>query len=517
MAQAGVLARPDVAAHAHPGPIADTTTESARHRGLLLGILVVGSIVTALGLRGHAMWFDEIQAWNIARASHSLPDLYANLRYEGHPVLWYLPLYVITRFTHDPHALQVLQWVIATATMALVLFRAPFSIPIRVAVLAGYCFAFEYGVVSRSYGLSTLLIVGALVLLARPQPRWATGAFVLVLVSFTSLPGAVLAIAVVVTVAWVRRAHYLFAGTVLAASAMSAWTCVPPSDFSNFAPGLQGSGSMFGAGTGVHMASAVAGTWRALVPIPAALGDWNSNFLDGVAGSVWVEAGLAAVLMVVVWCVVRPYPFARCLWVVGSIGYVAFFAAVILPEHARYAGFVLLLFIATVWLAHAPPGEERARPDGIRSLAVSRRLLAVVVLVLAAQIVATAAIWPSAIITPFSRDEALATAIRAAGLERAVVSGQDWDGTTVGGYLDQPVYSVVRSEWIRYFVHDDREARRFGKLSDDEILCAAQLVANRRQGPVAVLVDHPIAGARPFGASGGAALYRIAPGGRSRC
>jgi hypothetical protein len=200
MAQAGVLTRPE-AAEAHPGPLAVTTAAPGRHRGLLLGILAVASLVTAIGLRGHAMWFDELQAWNIARASHSLPDLYANLRYEGHPILWYLPLYVITRFTHDPHAMQVLQWVIASATMALVLFRAPFSIPIRVAVLAGYCFAFEYGVVSRSYGLSTLLIVGALVLLARPEPRWATGAVVLVLVSFTSLPAAVLAIALAVTIA----------------------------------------------------------------------------------------------------------------------------------------------------------------------------------------------------------------------------------------------------------------------------------------------------------------------------
>ena len=33
------------------------------------------SVVTALGLRAHAMWFDELQAWNIARASHSLGDL----------------------------------------------------------------------------------------------------------------------------------------------------------------------------------------------------------------------------------------------------------------------------------------------------------------------------------------------------------------------------------------------------------------------------------------------------------
>ena len=60
------------------------------------------------------MWFDELQAWNIARASHSLGDLYTNLRYEGHPILWYLPLYALTRFTGNPHSMQVVQWAVAT-------------------------------------------------------------------------------------------------------------------------------------------------------------------------------------------------------------------------------------------------------------------------------------------------------------------------------------------------------------------------------------------------------------------
>jgi hypothetical protein len=515
MAQAGVLTRP-MAAETHPGPLAATDAAPDRHRGLLVGLLAVVSLVTALGLRGHAMWFDELQAWNIARASHSLPDLYANLRYEGHPILWYLPLYVITRFTGDPHWMQVLQWTISTATAALILFRAPFAIPIRIAVLASYFLAFEYGVISRSYGMSTLLVVAGLVVLARPEPAWRAGGAILALLAFTSLPGAVLAMAIVATVVWVRRAHHVFAGFVLVTSAAAAWTCLPPSDFSNFAPGLQGSGSMFGAGTGVNMASAAAGTWRALVPIPVNLGSWNSNFLDHVAGGVWIEAGLALVVTFVVWRVLRPYPFACCLWLVGSIGFVAFFAVVILPEHARYAGFVFLLFLACVWLAVAPPGERR-RQLGIRAGAGARPLLSVFVVVLAAQIVATLTIWPSALATPFSRDEALATAIRAAGLEHAIVSGQDWDGTTVGGYLDRPVYSVVRGRRIRYFVHDEREARRFGKLSDDEILCAAHVVADTRRRPVAVLVDHPIAGARTFAMAQGAALYRVVPGGARGC
>src|SRR5215469_18650132 len=40
----------------------------------------------------HEMWRDEIQDWLLARDSNSVPRLFANLKYEGHPGLWYLLL-----------------------------------------------------------------------------------------------------------------------------------------------------------------------------------------------------------------------------------------------------------------------------------------------------------------------------------------------------------------------------------------------------------------------------------------
>src|SRR6266498_233586 len=37
----------------------------------------------------HELWFDEIHSWNIAKGSGSFVDLISNIRYEGHPPLWY--------------------------------------------------------------------------------------------------------------------------------------------------------------------------------------------------------------------------------------------------------------------------------------------------------------------------------------------------------------------------------------------------------------------------------------------
>ena len=43
-------------------------------------ILVVASAVLAVCIGAHAMWFDEVQAWDIALARRSLGDRFANLR-----------------------------------------------------------------------------------------------------------------------------------------------------------------------------------------------------------------------------------------------------------------------------------------------------------------------------------------------------------------------------------------------------------------------------------------------------
>ena len=145
---------------------------------------------------------------------------------------------------------------------------------------------------------------------------------------------------------------------------------------------------------------------------------------------------------------------------------------VILPGASRYAGFVFLLFLSCAWFAIAPPGAEAASstaPDWRRP-----GIGVVLALVLVAQIIATVAIYPAATRTAFSRDEALAQAVHVAHLDDAIVSGADTDGTTIGAYLDRSVYSVARHRWIRYLIHDQREASGYRRLTDRDVRCAAE-------------------------------------------
>jgi hypothetical protein len=136
------------------------------------------------------------------------------------------------------------------------------------------------------------------------------------------------------------------------------------------------------------------------------------------------------------------------------------------------------------------------------------------VAVLAVQIVATVAILPNRSFQPFTPDRALAHAAREHGLARDVVSGQDFDGVTMAGYLDTPVHSIARDAPIRFLVNDQLEADGNWRLTGRKILCRAAAVAASRGRAVAVVADKPLpraAGATLLLESGGVGLTRVAP------
>ncbi|HEV2992824.1 MAG TPA: hypothetical protein VG012_00325 [Acidimicrobiia bacterium] len=442
--------------------------------------------LTAVGLWQHVMWFDELQAWNIARASHSLGGLYRNLRYEGHPLAWYLVLYGVTRFTGDPRAMQLVELVVVTATAALVLFRSPFTLPVRVAMLAGYSVAFEYGVISRSYSLGLLALVVVLVALGRPRPAWGAALAAAALLAWTSLAGAVLTVALAAAVALDRRGSAPPAGTerrarrrfvlgALLAAVGAALTCLPPRDFHEFTPGL---GNLATTGT-TRVAHAATGIWRGLFPIPARVGAWNSQLLDRLPAGRLVEAALSLAVFVVVLVGLRS-PLARRLWCLGVIGCELFFAVVVLPDQARYAGTVFVLFLAVAWLARAPGGglEPAGTPLGwTRPRRAGAWASVALGAVVTAQVVATLAVYPSATIHPFSPDRALAEAARAHQLSGALVSDEDFVATGVGAYLDRSTYSAARRAWTPFFVHDDRQAAGMRAVTPADAACAAARLA----------------------------------------
>nr|WP_198648306.1 hypothetical protein [Cyanothece sp. BG0011] len=123
-----------------------------------IGLIVIFAIITLVGILNHAMWRDELNGWLIARDSYSFIDFFENIKYEGHPLIWYIFLWILNQLTANPIAMQLLHWLIAVATIALFIVFSPFTKTQKALFSFGYLPIYEYSLISRNYGIGVLSI-----------------------------------------------------------------------------------------------------------------------------------------------------------------------------------------------------------------------------------------------------------------------------------------------------------------------------------------------------------------------
>ena len=142
------------------------------------------------------MWRDEIQAWLLARDSTSIFNLFANLKYEGHPGLWHLCLMPLSRITHSPVVMQMFHLLITGVAVYLFVRYAPFNWFQKLLFCFGYFVLYEYAIVARNYALGLLLITVFCVLFKERYKRFIWVGCVLFLLAHTSVHALIIAIAI---------------------------------------------------------------------------------------------------------------------------------------------------------------------------------------------------------------------------------------------------------------------------------------------------------------------------------
>lgn len=142
----------------------------------------------------HEPWFDEVQAWEIARCCSLKELLFEVPHYEGHPPLWHLILYVFAK-TGIPFkaTLKIVNITFASLAVSLILFKSPFPKIIRCTLPFSFFFFYQYGVVSRPYSAMMLAVfLAAITYKNRNAHPWKY-IFSLTFLSFTSALGLLLA------------------------------------------------------------------------------------------------------------------------------------------------------------------------------------------------------------------------------------------------------------------------------------------------------------------------------------
>jgi hypothetical protein len=138
-----------------------TAHDHWRSRAFEWTFLGLFALLLAMVTARHQMWEDELQAWLIVRDSSTLAELFHNLRYEGHPALWYLILYIPAHLSWNPIWMQVINFAIAVTTAWLILSARTLHWAFRVLATFSFFVFFQYGVVARSYMLTAMLLIAA--------------------------------------------------------------------------------------------------------------------------------------------------------------------------------------------------------------------------------------------------------------------------------------------------------------------------------------------------------------------
>lgn len=188
----------------------------------------------------HEPWFDEAQAWLLARDVPLPALLWKELRYEGTPGLWHLLLLAPARLGAPYATLGAIGGTAAVLGAVLLVRYGPFPLVFKAALLCSFFLGYQYAVIARSYTLLPPLLFGlAIVWPRRAERPWLLG-LLLGLLALTSVHGAVVAgaLTAVHLLGWRRldRRHAIVVSGLAALGAVIVAVLWPPADLFNGGP-----------------------------------------------------------------------------------------------------------------------------------------------------------------------------------------------------------------------------------------------------------------------------------------
>jgi hypothetical protein len=462
-----------------------------REKNPCFALAVTGLFCVALSLvhYNHELWRDEIHCWSVGRNAEGLWDLLTgNRRYDGHPFLWYYLLYLVSRWSRSEVYLHGVTIVLATLSAYLWLRHSTVPRVLRLMLLGTYCFFFEYSTISRSYALGVFLAFLFCRLYDRRQLRVFVLLFVLVLLSFTSVYGCILAAALGTFLFWQSIAKLGWAGLARRHKRDLTWqwllgaallifalyvhikTSLPPADAFYSTSTVKRPALFSSAGFGKQF-------WSALFPWSRRNeGTW---IVSGFLGErmAWFKENLLAVSggVLVLWLVaLRKVPAAAVALLVG-VAAMALFQAHKYTGYLRHWGHFYILLMLALWLF--------AKHDKRRSLL----LYGLATVTMAFQIATNVRAVRTEIDQPFSGAQEAANYLRTQHLDQETILGTyDHAVSAIAGYLDRKfLWAETGTESQTVVFHN----RRYDFPAEHDILVWAQATVQDLGRPALLILN----------------------------
>src|SRR5260370_920465 len=156
-----------------------------------VALLMYGALVVVLEMH-HEPWRDEADPWLLARDADCV-TFFHRMGLSGTPGLWHTLLVPLAR-TGLPYGSQaVLHIIIAICAAAIILWKAPFPIALRIATIFSYYLSYEYSVVVRSYALGIVLLVSVAALYPKRFERPVVWGLLVALLANTNTHSLIIA------------------------------------------------------------------------------------------------------------------------------------------------------------------------------------------------------------------------------------------------------------------------------------------------------------------------------------
>jgi hypothetical protein len=328
-------------------------------------ILFVFFILSLIGIFRHEIWLDEAQHFLIARDSRNLAELFSICRFEGHPILWDILLFIITRFSSNPFWMQIIHILISCITVYFLL-KSKLNLVEKILIIFGYYIFYEYNIISRNYGMSALMMILLVHYFLKDPGGISRLAVILFFLAQTHLFSLLFSIAFVVTyillqrrsLATQNRRAVIMAGLIIVAGwLISAWYIVPPWQYGMKFISYDSSGYF----SAERIIKTVSVCLKGIFYIP----DYNApdhHFINTfyfltLNLKVWKIYLLSALAIIIPVIILKNNKFALILFCSYFIIFISLYFYLPLVSGIRYFGFFYLAFTCGYLIARPQIGK----------------------------------------------------------------------------------------------------------------------------------------------------------------
>ena len=467
-------------------------------------LLLVFFILGLLGILNHAMWRDELNGWLIAKDSPSLSEFWNNIRYEGHPILWYACLYLLNQITPNAIAMQFFHLLLATMGMGLFIYFSPFTRLQKLLFTFGYLPIYEYLLISRNYAIGVLFLFAFCTFFKSREKSYFTLAIILALLANTNAYCLLITVALTITLIfeyivskYINLEIKINASLqnalcslliVLLGISLSVILLMPPGDST-----LQGGADQWFLQWDFHRFN------QALTRI------WNSYILVLVPGDskppdVFLFAMISLGILAFVITIFLEYPIVLCFYLLGTGGIVLFTYLKFLGS-ARHYGHLYLILMTAFWLTQYYSSShlltqyifkisENFIPMITRWLNWTKKYkITFLMIILYAQLAAGIVSFSRDIFLPYSASREVAQYIQAKGWQdRFIIGSEDFTIAPISGYLERKIY-YPESQKEGSFVLFNQQRKI---VNDQEILGQLQKLIQQNPKPLLLILNRKL-------------------------